>query len=140
MATAATFVETLFVVALINDRDQYHERAASLAERYRGRPLITTAAILLEIGNTLARGHKEKAVQVIDAFLPSPDIEVVRLNPELLDRALALYRSHRDKEWGLIDCVSFVAMADVGLSEALTFDRHFAQAGFVALLRQESAT
>ena len=44
------------------------------------------------------------------------------------------YRSRRDKEWSLTDCISFVVMEDEGLREALTGDRHFEQAGFVALL------
>lgn len=137
---AATFIDTQFVVALINERDQYHERALSFAVRYRGQPPITTAAVILEVGNAPARGYKEKAAEVINAFLSSSDVQVVHLTPELLNRALALYQSHRDKEWGLVDCLSFVVMADAGISDALTFDRHFAQAGFVALLREESKT
>ena len=40
------------------------------------------------------------------------------------------------KEWGLTDCISFVVMADRGLTQALTADDHFTQAGFVALLRE----
>ena len=41
-----------------------------------------------------------------------------------------------DKEWGLIDCVSFVVMEYRGITEALTSDAHFEQAGFQALLRR----
>jgi hypothetical protein len=37
--------------------------------------------------------------------------------------------------WGLVDCVSFVIMRSLGIREAFTADRHFEQAGFVALLR-----
>ena len=53
----------------------------------------------------------------------------------LFREALALYRQHQDKEWGLTDCSSFVIMRRLGLTESLTFDHHFEQAGFVALLR-----
>jgi predicted nucleic acid-binding protein len=49
-------------------------------------------------------------------------------------RAFELYRSHLDKSWGLIDCVSFIVMRDFGLTEFLTADKHFEQAGFSALL------
>ena len=45
-----------------------------------------------------------------------------------------LYRHRKDKDWSLTDCISFAAMTDEGLTEALTADRHFEQAGFVALL------
>ncbi len=40
-----------------------------------------------------------------------------------------------DKEWSLVDCASFVVMQQRGLTEALTTDRHFEQAGFVRLLK-----
>ena len=38
-------------------------------------------------------------------------------------------------EWSLTDCVSFLVMRDRGLTEALTADRRFEKAGFVALLK-----
>lgn len=49
------FVDTLFVVALINQRDQYHQQASELADRFEGHPLLVTDAVLLEIGNALSR-------------------------------------------------------------------------------------
>jgi predicted nucleic acid-binding protein len=51
----------------------------------------------------------------------------------LYDGGLALYRARADKQWSLTDCISFVLMKREGLREALTGDRHFAQAGFVPL-------
>lgn len=45
-----------------------------------------------------------------------------------------MYSRHTDKTWGLVDCISFVAMQERGITEALTADRHFVQAGFRALL------
>jgi len=35
----------------------------------------------------------------------------------------------------LTDCISFVVMEESGITEALTGDHHFEQAGFVTLLR-----
>ena len=129
------FLDTLFVIALINQRDQHHERAATLAEEYDGVPLITTDAVLLEIGNALARAFKPQAVDVIGHLLSSSEVKLVRLDADLFDRAFSLYRDHRDKQWGLVDCVSFVVMEDVGIRAALTFDHHFEQAGYRALMR-----
>jgi hypothetical protein len=43
--------------------------------------------------------------------------------------------SRPDKDWSLIDCISFVVMEEEGIQEALTADQHFEQAGFTALLR-----
>ncbi len=130
-------VDTVFVIALINERDQYHERAFELSGRHDGELLLITDAVLMEIGNALARGFRSEAARVIEAFLSADDVEVVHLTPHLFQRAFELYKMHQDKEWGLVDCVAFVVMRDRGLLDALTFDRHFTQAGFRALLRVE---
>ena len=123
------------MIALINERDQQHQRATALSAAYdRGRFLITEA-VLLEIGNALARNFRQEAERVIADFLSSDDVLVIRASPALFDEAFALYRAHQDKEWGLTDCVSFVAMRQAGIQDALTFDQHFVQAGFRALMR-----
>lgn len=132
------FVDTLFVVALINRRDQYHAQASALAEKFDGQPLLITNAVLLEIGNALARGFKREATDIIEYFLTSDEVEVIHTTPALFEEAFALYRSYIDKEWGLIDCISFVAMRRADVTRALTFDRHFAQAGFQVLMRMIS--
>jgi len=54
--------------------------------------------------------------------------------PELFDRAVKLYPSHKDKEWGMTDCISFIVMQGMEVIDALTTDDHFRQAGFRALL------
>ena len=60
---------------------------------------------------------------------------VVPAETDLFRRGLDLYHNRPDKEWSLTDSISFVVMKDRGLTEALTGDHHFEQAGFVALLR-----
>ncbi len=130
------FVDTVFVIALINIRDRYHQQATDLADRFEGHPLLTTDAVLLEIGNALARGYKREAIQVIEQFLTSEEVEIVRLTPPLFERSFALYKQHKDKDWSLVDCISFVTMREAGIRQALTSDRHFAQAGFEALLAE----
>jgi predicted nucleic acid-binding protein len=131
------FVDTLFIIALINQRDQYHQQALALADTLEGQPLLTTDAVLLEIGNALARNFKAEAVEVLDDLLSSEEIEVVRLTPELFGEAYELYRRYQDKAWGLVDCISFVVMRRAQVHSALTFDQHFPQAGFQALMREE---
>ena len=59
-------------------------------------------------------------------------IEVVPFQPELNEAAIALSRSRADKNWSLTDCLSFTVMERHGLTDALTTDRHFEQAGFRA--------
>lgn len=133
MTATPIFVDTSFIVALINERDQYHTKAVELADRYENQSLIITDVVLLEIANALARGYKMEAVQVIEELILSEDVEIVRLTTELFDRAFELYKTHQDKAWGLVDCISFVVMQNRNVRLALSFDRHFVQAGFQAL-------
>ncbi len=133
--SSRVFVDTLFVVAQINQRDQHHDKASELAEELEGYPLLVTDAVLLEIGNALARNYKEEAVAVIENFLTSEEVKVVRLTPQLFELAFAEYKKHHDKEWGLIDCISFVVMRQENVNQALTFDHHFEQAGFQILMK-----
>lgn len=131
------FIDTSFAVALGNNKDSLHEKAVELSFLLGGASLITTDCILFEIGNSLARGFRKHAIDTISNFVSSDEIEVVRVDEELFNRALDLYSSHSDKTWGLVDCVSFIVMSDRGINRALTNDRHFRQAGFEALLRTD---
>ena len=127
------FIDTSFIIALINERDQYHTQALDLSDLYIDQALAITDAVLLEIANSLARRYKNEAIEVIEQFLNSEDVEVIRLTPAIFDRAFELYKTRPDKEWGLVDCVSFIVMQDRHIQEVLTFDQHFAQAGFQIL-------
>ncbi len=129
------FVDTLFIVALINKRDQYHPKALELAQQLDNYPLITTDAVLLEVGNSLAGNYRHEAINIVESFLQSDDVEIIHLTPELLNKAIELYKKYQDKQWGLVDCVSFVVMEENNINQALTFDKHFIQAGFQALMR-----
>jgi len=124
------FIDTGFVIALINQTDDHHAEAQVLSEHYENCPFITTDAILLEVGNALAKRFKHQSAQIIHYFQNSSDVTVVHLNPVLFNRGLALYESYSDKTWGLVDCVSFVVMREMDITDALTFDQHFTQAGF----------
>lgn len=137
MPTNEVFVDTSYAIALASPKDQYHARAEALAdqlEQSRAR-LVITRAVLLEIGSALARQRfRRAAVELLDSLENDPSVEIVPLSEPLYARALQLYRDRLDKEWSLTDCVSFIVMQDRGLTEALTTDDHYRQAGFRALL------
>ena len=134
------FIDTAYILALSNRRDQYHKEASKLVSQYKGYPMVVTDAVLLEVGNTLARGHRQAAVAAIEQLLSSDDVDVVHLTPDLFQRAFTIYKTFQDKAWSLVDCISFVVMRDAGITDALTSDRHFEQAGFQVLMREDSST
>jgi hypothetical protein len=60
--------------------------------------------------------------------------KIVRCDSKWFRRGLDHFSSRLDKEWSLTDCISFVVMEANRLTEALTDDHHFEQAGFAILL------
>lgn len=133
------FLDASYAIALSAPADQLHESAVREAERIEseGILLVTTRAVVLEIGNALSKlKYRRAAVELLQSLEDDPSVETIPLTEELYERAYQLYRSRADKEWGLTDCISFVVMQDMGLTEALTADEHFRQAGFNALLRE----
>jgi predicted nucleic acid-binding protein len=132
------FLDSSFAIAQASASDQYHEIAATLKARIKlEQPrLITTRAVFLEIGNWLAkRKYRSVAFPALWALENDPGLEIVPLTDDYYARALILFRDRADKEWGLVDCFSFVVMKERGIKQALTSDEHFEQAGFQALLR-----
>lgn len=133
------FLDASYAIALSAPADQLHESAVREAERIEseGILLVTTRAVVLEIGNALSKlKYRRAAMELLQSLEDDPSVETIPLTEELYERAYQLYRSRADKEWGLTDCISFVVMQDMGLTEALTADEHFRQAGFNALLRE----
>jgi len=132
-----TFLDTAYVVAQFDRRDQFHSRALSLRARVASGNLVTTEAVLVEIGNALSTRDRAAATAFVRGALHSPLIRVVPVDTGLLREGLAMYSSRPDKRWGLTDCISFAVMVREGITDALTSDRHFVQAGFRALMLEE---
>lgn len=131
------FLDTSFAIALSSLTDRNHVRAIQLAnelEANRTR-LVTTQAILLEIGNALSKQkYRMAAIQLLESLEADSTVEVVLLTKDLYKAALNLFKQREDKEWGLVDCISFIVMQNREITDALTADNHFHQAGFRALL------
>lgn len=129
------FLDTAFIQAILNNRDQYHSVALKLLPLVKNTQEVwITEAVLMEVGNALSALNRPLVVNFIKQCYVTENIKVVNITPELFQRGLHLYESRQDKKWGLVDCISFVVMREQNLSDALTSDRHFIQAGFNALL------
>jgi hypothetical protein len=101
-----------------------------------GISFLTTEYVLIELGDAFhAPGQREEFVVFQDALRSDAQFRVLPSSPQLYTAGLNLYRRRRDKLWQLTDCISFAAMKQQHLREALTGDQHFEQAGFTALLR-----
>lgn len=130
-----TFLDTSYLLALLRKRDSLHQVAVSLRPVFEG-PLLTTGAVLIEMMDSMAAlPLRGQAMEAFHLLCSEPRVRVVDLSPELLDDAARLFADRRDKACGLTDCISFRVMESEGVKQALTADRPFEQAGFVALMR-----
>jgi predicted nucleic acid-binding protein len=128
------FADSFYFIALLNERDEGHERAQSISRECRS-GIVTTRWVLAEVADALCNVEWRQRVGDFVAFVEAqPQFQVLGSSDTLFIRGLDLYRRRKDKDWSLTDCISFVVMADEELTEALTADRHFEQAGFTALL------
>lgn len=129
------FADAFYFVARLNRRDQHHERVVAFSREFRSQ-ILTTDWVLMEVADALAKSECRSRIRDFTLHLrQASGCEVVPTSRDLLDRALELYQQHKDKEWTLTDCVSFVIMRERGITEALTEDRHFVQAGFTVLFK-----
>ena len=137
---AVVFLDSAYAIALSAATAQFHPQAVRLAEQLASSQtkLITTRAILLEIGNALSKvRYRSAAVRLLQAIEADPNVEVVALSEDLYARAFCLYCDRMDREWGLIDCISCVVMQERNIADVLTTDEHFRQMGFQILMQSE---
>jgi uncharacterized protein len=128
------FADTHFFLALLRADDAAHIRAKE--HLALNQAIVTTEFILLELGNACSRSADHADfLALVAAIRASPKVSVVPLASLLFERGLQRMATRPDKDWSLTDCVSFVVMEDYGITSALTGDKHFEQAGFVALLK-----
>jgi predicted nucleic acid-binding protein len=131
------FVDTFFLLAALNPDDANHDAALAWSDAYEG-PLLTTGWVITEVADALAGLRHRRVFQEFRETLATESrIQIVPPDQDRWERGLRLYCSRPDKEWSLTDCISFTVMTDEGLTEALTGDRHFEQAGFIAVLRDQ---
>jgi predicted nucleic acid-binding protein len=130
----AVFADTFFYLALLRQDDPAHDRAVGCAAI--NQQIVTSEFILLELGNACAHAADHgDFFALIDGMRASPRVHIVALDSHLFSRGLERMASRADKDWSLIDCISFIIMEEAGIHEALTADQHFEQAGFIALLK-----
>jgi predicted nucleic acid-binding protein len=130
----AVFGDTFFYVALLSRHDKGHRAARDWAAHHRT-PVVTTEFVLLEVANFCRSSrNRQRFANFAQSLRSNPLTTIVPCDSAWFQRGLERFADRLDKEWSLTDCISFVVMEDLELSETLTDDHHFEQAGFRILL------
>jgi uncharacterized protein len=138
MAVEPVFADTSFFFALAAKRDHAHTQATRIYSRLvkAGRRVITTDYVIDETLTLVKlRTEARVAIALLERIEQSESITVENIDAARARAAKALFRRHADHGYSFTDCTSFAVMHELRLTEALTTDGHFIEAGFKALLR-----
>jgi uncharacterized protein len=128
------FADTFYFLALLNPKDRAHQ--AAMAQSFGPGGILTTEWVLTELADAMASKSKRQGFIDLHRMLRSDaEVEIVPATADLFARGVGLFENRSDKDWSLTDCISFVVMQERGITDALTGDHHFEQAGFQTLLK-----
>ena len=131
------FFDTWGWVAIAHKNDTSHAKVLSFYKTFlikKGIP-VTTDYILAETITLLRSRTDPKGVIIfMDTILSAIKegrIILERINDERWEKAWELSKRYSDKPYiSFFDITSFVVMKETGISEVLTADKHFEEAGF----------
>ena len=134
------FIDTSGWASHFLEKDPYHAKASTFITQWQqqSQNVVTTNYVLSELIVLLSsfRGQQRLAILKFIETIQSADwIEIVHIDESLDKKAWQLLAKRLDKQWSLVDAVSFIVMEERDITEALTADHHFEQAGFVRLLK-----
>lgn len=135
----AVFLDSVYLIALFDQLDQWSSVAEELADVFASRPLVTTDGVISEFLAHCSRLNPQRrlaAVEFVQELRSRERAEVVELSTELVEEGTRLYGGEfRYSRLSLQDCISILVMRQRGISEALTADREFSLAGIDVLMQ-----
>ncbi len=134
--TPRVFVDTSAWMAVVDASDARHALAAQTYLRLLKSPigLVTTLLVVAETQIWLRRrASAEAAFAFLENVNESQRIEVIYPDDRLEIEAKRLLRRYADQDFSFTDAISFACMERHGLTEAFTYDRHFAMAGYTII-------
>lgn len=132
------FADAFYWIALINPKDEWHNKVMAIAPSLDKAKTVTTEEVLSELLTFYANAgtrQRQRVIALVKSIIDDPDIFVVEQSHLSFLEGMNLYENRADKGYSLADCISMNTMRSLGISEVLTHDQHFAQEGFVILLK-----
>jgi uncharacterized protein len=127
------FLDTGFLIALDAADDQQHKAALAYWKSLgKSLPvLVITSYVFDEVVTFFnSRYRHATALEIGHIMLESPSVKMVHIDEALFYESWRYFIQRSDKSYSLTDCASFIVMKRIRIRTALTFDKHFTQAGF----------
>ena len=134
----AVFADTAYWIAASDRKDPWATSAAAAESDLEGATLVTTDEVLVEFlaaFSSAGPNARERSALYVRRLFTRRDIFVIAQSRESFLEGLQLYETRGDKTYSLTDCISMNTMRAHGIREVLSTDHHFAQEGFIVLMK-----
>ena len=133
------FADTLYWVAMIHRKDQWHQAAVSVSRTLTGCHLVTTDEVLTEVLAAFCEAGpllRQRAVTLVRSLQSRANVTLLPQSRGSFQTGLNLYAARPDKDYSLTDFAFRWKRCGEGrrCTEILTHDNHFTQEGFAILL------
>lgn len=131
------FIDSACFIALLNKSDSLHEKTQSILSQKISKKssFITSVPVLFETADAFSSPATRNSIPTFFSYLKeSSNTRIIPMNHDLWNKSVEIFTKHSDKKWSFTDCSSMAIMIDEEISEIITPDHHFKQAGFIALL------
>lgn len=133
------FLDTSFLYPLFSVEDEDHIRVRTVIESHRGKRLnellVTTPHVVYETITLIRMGQRHgrpdaaarhrHAVAAGEGLLGGKMARIHRPSEDEEQAAFAFFKRHADQSYSFVDCLSFVVMEQLGISEAWAVDSDF---------------
>jgi len=131
------FVDTNYIVSLINTRDQHHAKSREVQKQITAARFYSSEMVMAEVLNFYSEkgAHfRRGASDAVRRIFVNPEFAVYEITSDLFLDGIELYERRLDKGYSLTDCISMNIMRVKEITDVLTNDDHFTQEGFRILL------
>jgi predicted nucleic acid-binding protein len=118
--------DSLYWIAIAYVRDQWHRQAIKASPTIQPAEIVTTEEVITEFLAAFRYdlALRQAATAAIERMGNNPKVTVLEQSHQTFLDGLALYKARPDKEYSLTDCISMLAMRELGITEILTYDDH----------------
>lgn len=131
------FIDTSAYLSALLPDDPNREKAIRLLTLIttNGEQLITSYAILGEVLTVSSQDYdRQIGLQFVQDILKGPT-KVILEDTKLIQRALEVFESIKDKDVGWVDCYSFAIIEQYKVDKVFSFDKDFKKYSGVEILR-----
>lgn len=116
------FVDSSYIIALIVEKDQWHDDAIRLLEKLKSEDKIITESMIIESLNLIGSCHSGKVGYLTFKYIK--DNFTIFKSDTLLEESLRYYLKF-DGTLSLADCTAIHTMKENNMHEILSFDDDF---------------